>query len=191
MEIQLWREILEPYELAVDELVVKFHHLILASRSAGKYSPIEQVNGRVKTISSILMLDEKYPYVDDVVDICVGHGENYDYLRHLRTDSAKGRYRYNPQFLAVILRIADYLDLDKQRTPILWYKMMKIDGFSKEEWEDVNIRKHYIFYSYNNTCFKVHSNLHCKDLGEIYFKTEEDAKYIIDNFKDELMEYFL
>lgn len=54
MEIQLWREILEPYELAVDELVVKFRHLIDASRKAGKYSPIEQVNGRVKSISSIL-----------------------------------------------------------------------------------------------------------------------------------------
>ena len=54
MEIQLWRELLEPYELAVDELVVKFRHLIAANRRAGKYSPIEQVNGRVKTISSIL-----------------------------------------------------------------------------------------------------------------------------------------
>ena len=54
MEIQLWREILEPYELAVNELVVKFNHLISASRRAGKYSPIEQVNGRVKSISSIL-----------------------------------------------------------------------------------------------------------------------------------------
>ena len=54
MEIQLWREILEPYELAVNELVVKFNHLITANRRAGKYSPIEQVNGRVKSISSIL-----------------------------------------------------------------------------------------------------------------------------------------
>ena len=54
LEIQLWREILEPYELAVDELVVKFNHLIVASRRSGNYSPIEQVNGRVKKISSIL-----------------------------------------------------------------------------------------------------------------------------------------
>lgn len=54
MEIQLWRELLEPYALAVDELVVKFNHLIDANRKAGNYSPIEQVNGRVKTISSIL-----------------------------------------------------------------------------------------------------------------------------------------
>lgn len=92
-----------------------------------------------KKISSILMLDDKYPYADDVVDICVAHGENYDYLRHLRKDSAKGIYRYNSQYLAAVLRIADYLDLDKQRTPVLWYKMMRIDGFSKEEWE-----KHFI-----------------------------------------------
>ena len=54
MEIQLWREILSPYELAVEELTVKFNHIISEYRSVGEYSPIEQVNGRVKTISSIL-----------------------------------------------------------------------------------------------------------------------------------------
>lgn len=54
MEIRLWREILDPYILAVDELVVKFNHIIKECREAGEYSPIEQVNGRVKKISSIL-----------------------------------------------------------------------------------------------------------------------------------------
>ncbi|MCC8067851.1 MAG: GTP pyrophosphokinase family protein [Clostridiales bacterium] len=54
MEIQLWREILSPYDLAVKELVVKFEHLILEYRNQGLYSPIEQVTGRVKTIASIL-----------------------------------------------------------------------------------------------------------------------------------------
>ena len=54
MEIQLWRELLEPYQLAVDELMVKFRYLINEHRSSGVYSPIEQVNGRVKKISSIL-----------------------------------------------------------------------------------------------------------------------------------------
>ena len=54
MEIQLWREILSPYELAVDELTLKFHHIIREYRKAGLYSPIEQVDGRVKSISSIL-----------------------------------------------------------------------------------------------------------------------------------------
>ena len=54
MEIQLWKEILEPYQIAVEELLVKFQYLIREYRSHGKYSPIEEVNGRVKKISSIL-----------------------------------------------------------------------------------------------------------------------------------------
>lgn len=54
MEIQLWREILDPYTLAVNELVVKFNHIIEEYKHVGAYSPIEQVTGRVKTISSIL-----------------------------------------------------------------------------------------------------------------------------------------
>ena len=54
MEIQLWREILNPYELAVKELTVKFEHLITEHRQQGLYSPIEQVHSRVKSISSIL-----------------------------------------------------------------------------------------------------------------------------------------
>ncbi len=54
MEIQLWREILTPYELAVEELIVKFDHLIEEHRMQGLYSPIERVTGRVKTVASIL-----------------------------------------------------------------------------------------------------------------------------------------
>lgn len=95
-----------------------------------------------KTISSILQLDDKYGYADDVVDISAAHGENYDHLSRLRTQCTKGSYTYDPQYIAVLLRIADYLDLDKQRTPILWYRMMRIDGFSREEWE-----KHFIVHN--------------------------------------------
>ena len=54
MEIQLWREMLDPYELAVKELVLKLEHLIEEYRLKGMYSPIEQVKGRVKSIASIL-----------------------------------------------------------------------------------------------------------------------------------------
>ena len=35
MEIQLWRELLDPYQLAVDELTVKFHHIIEEHRNQG------------------------------------------------------------------------------------------------------------------------------------------------------------
>lgn len=74
MEIQLWREILAPYDMAVRELIVKFEHLIYEYRSQGLYSPIEQVTGRVKTIASILdkAQKKKIPVdraVDEFIDI--------------------------------------------------------------------------------------------------------------------------
>ena len=34
MEIQLWREFLDPYALAVDELMIKFNHLMTAFRTS-------------------------------------------------------------------------------------------------------------------------------------------------------------
>lgn len=69
MEIRLWREILDPYVLAVDELVVKFNHIIKEYKDKGEYSPIEQVNGRVKKISSILeKAQKKHVNLDEIED---------------------------------------------------------------------------------------------------------------------------
>ena len=63
--------------------------------------------------------------------------------------------------------------------------------FSKEEWEDDNIDKFELNYDGNIGKFRVMCMRNFKALGGIYFKTEESAKYIIDNFKEELMEYWL
>jgi putative GTP pyrophosphokinase len=77
MEIQLWREILAPYNLAVNELIVKFNHIMDEYKQVGAYSPIEQVTGRVKTISSILEKAQKKSFdlegfeekIDDIAGI--------------------------------------------------------------------------------------------------------------------------
>ena len=77
MEIQLWREILSPYELAVNELVEKFNHLMKEHRDRGLYSPIEQVTGRVKSVTSILekmkrkgiSFEEMEEKVEDIAEI--------------------------------------------------------------------------------------------------------------------------
>lgn len=69
MEIQMWREILTPYELAVKELTTKFEHLIKEHHEKGYYSSIEQVEGRVKTISSILeKCQKKGISIDDITE---------------------------------------------------------------------------------------------------------------------------
>ena len=63
--------------------------------------------------------------------------------------------------------------------------------FSKEEWEDKDIHKFYICYDYERKIFYPSFAWDCQIFGRFYFKTEEDAQYIIDNFKDELMEYWI
>jgi len=63
----MWREKLAPYALAVDELKVKFEHMQNAYKNAGVYSPIEQIHGRVKTISSLLeKVQRKHISLDDI-----------------------------------------------------------------------------------------------------------------------------
>ncbi len=54
MDIQLWQQILSPYQLAVQELTDKFNHLIREYHANNLYSPIESVEGRVKSVTSIL-----------------------------------------------------------------------------------------------------------------------------------------
>lgn len=54
MEIQLWRELLDPYHLAVEELTTKFNHMIEECCNRDMYCPIDHVHGRVKSVTSIL-----------------------------------------------------------------------------------------------------------------------------------------
>ena len=77
MEIQLWRSLLEPYELAVKELILKFEHIRQEHRAHDLYSPIEQVGGRVKSVSSILekmhrkgiLMEEMEEAIEDIAGI--------------------------------------------------------------------------------------------------------------------------
>ena len=61
--------------------------------------------------------------------------------------------------------------------------------FSEEEWTKFNCAKWYIRKIDKRICVDCLFSENC--YGAIYFKTKEDAQYIIDNFKEELMEYFI
>ena len=63
--------------------------------------------------------------------------------------------------------------------------------FSKEEWEDSRLYKYHIAFNYYNKDFGVDAFSSVRFLECFYFKTIEDAQYIIDNFKEELMEYWI
>ena len=63
--------------------------------------------------------------------------------------------------------------------------------FSDLDWRDDDIVKWVIEYDYLCKQLRVGDHRYIKHFGLIYFKTEEDAQYIINNFKDELMEFWL
>lgn len=54
MEIQLWREILDPYSQAVSEITLKLDNIRLECRRRNQYCPMESIQGRVKAVDSIL-----------------------------------------------------------------------------------------------------------------------------------------
>lgn len=63
--------------------------------------------------------------------------------------------------------------------------------FSKEEWNNSDIPKYSIFYRCYVDEWDICLEWTCRTVGEIYFKTKEDAEYIIDNYKEELLKYWL
>lgn len=144
MEIKMWREILNPYELAVKELTCKFNHLIKEHHDRGYYSSIERVEGRVKTIASILdkcqkkgiSIDDVTTKIEDIAGvriICqfVEDIERVVELLHKRTD----------------LKVK--LEKDYVKTPkdsgyrsyhmIAWYTVETMDG-PKEIMVEIQVR---------------------------------------------------
>lgn len=62
--------------------------------------------------------------------------------------------------------------------------------FSKEEWGK-DIKKYYIVYSTLSNDFYVDYTVSGNRFGVVHFKEEPDAQYIIDNYKEELLKYWL
>ena len=63
--------------------------------------------------------------------------------------------------------------------------------FTGLNWKNDDFIKYSISYDFELGEFNINETGVIKYFGEVYFKTKTDAQYIIDNFKDELMEYWL
>jgi len=68
--------------------------------------------------------------------ICESHTHDFDFIkRNLSTYEVRGDYHFNSQFIASILRLADILDIDSNRTPYNLYKMINPVGKGDSEWK--------------------------------------------------------
>ncbi|OLN26105.1 HD domain-containing protein [Desulfosporosinus metallidurans] len=77
---------------------------------------------------------------EDMQKICQSHNESFQWLKtELEQDNYKGNYSYNAQYIALLLRLSDLLDIDENRTPMHLYQLINPEGFGDLEW-----RQHFI-----------------------------------------------
>lgn len=73
---------------------------------------------------------------DELGLICMSHNEDFEWIeKELVNQSKKGHFEINSQYIAVLLRIADYLDIDEQRAPLYLYKYLQPKEFGDLEWK--------------------------------------------------------
>lgn len=77
--------------------------------------------------------------------ICMSHNEDFEWIEKTLTNHCKkGYFDLNSQYISVLLRIADYLDIDEQRAPLYLYKYLEPKEFSDLEW-----KQHFVIENYD------------------------------------------
>lgn len=97
----------------------------------------------------ILPYTTNISFIDEVKNICASHNENFEWLKaNLTAKEIKGEYVLNSQFIALLLRIADLLDIDESRTPMYLYQLVGPKGYGALEWE-----QHFVIENKNKIAF--------------------------------------
>ncbi|MBS4026115.1 MAG: ATP-binding protein [Clostridia bacterium] len=105
---------------------------------------IRPVHG-MRSLNHILKMDNEFflipgytniSFKDDVAKICAAHNENFEWIpNNLSFDKVKGDYSLNSQYIALLLRIADYLDIDEERAPLYLYQYLNPKDYGDLEWK--------------------------------------------------------
>lgn len=107
------------------------------------------------TLKAILTIP-KLPTLDftkELALICESHTNDYDWIKaKLNPYEVKGDYYFNSQYIACILRLADSLDIDSNRTPYNLYKLIAPKDYSDNEW-----KQHFIISNNEKIIFNEHT----------------------------------
>lgn len=193
MEYREWKDLLLPYEVAVEELKNKFKNVRKEYQSRGEYSPIEFVTGRIKKVTSILDKAQKMsiPYdkiteqMEDIAGIrvvCQLVDDIY-MIVHLVKQRTDMEVLYEKDYISEF-KNSGY----RSYHVIVKYTVQTIDG-AKEILAEIQIRtlamnfwatiEHSLNYKYN------------KDLPEdlrVRLRRAADAAFILDNEMSEIRE---
>ena len=202
MEIQLWSEILHPYEQAVAELVLKFRCLRAEYRKHGLYSPIESVSGRVKSISSILEkmqrkgvpMDQMEEKIEDIAGLRIICQFVEDIEKVARDIEAR-------EDLQILVR-KDYLGKQKKSGYrsyhiIALYKVQTIDG-SKNVKVEIQIRtmgmnfwattEHHLQYKYKGE-IPEHISVKLQEASDALMSLDREMSEVRSEIIDAMNDY--
>ena len=71
-----------------------------------------------------------------VAKIARSHGEDFSWIeKNLKQKEYFGNDTVNPQFIACLLRLGDYLDFDSKRTPYHLFNFLNLSTISSDEWK--------------------------------------------------------
>ena len=129
---------------------------------------IEQLKKQEKVVHSrfIPEIGDKYWYVSSMGMIYNCNFENNIFEQYKIANSPVFRTEEEAK---------RYLEFKQELTKRRWL-------VTEEEWEDADVNKYYIQTAENEIGVD-YSNAY-REVGTIYFKTREDAQYMIDNFED-------
>ena len=109
-----------------------------------------------------------------------GKPESYFWNEHLDQENCENLYKYNILFETAI-ECQQYCNYMNALTE-------KSYNFSKIQWENGEINKFYCSYNTKNEDWAIFSTYYFKN-EKHYFATEEDAKYMIDNYSEEMLKW--
>lgn len=133
--------------------------------------------------------------------------ENNDYERA----EYNNRYYYVTSSGKVLKEIEKNISLDNTRHKIANYSTVKskmefkalrdnllsrmqrwadIHNEEKIDWNDSEQRKYLIYYDYNDNKFYFTYVYYIRDLGQVYFTSKEIANQCLEEFKEELLEFY-
>lgn len=94
-----------------------------------------------KIISDKELFEDDYFLIDginlrnEIANISRSHNESVEWIaQNIRDHKSIGNDEASPQFISFLLRIADLIDFDNQRTPLIIYKFFK-NEFKKDEYK--------------------------------------------------------
>lgn len=175
-------------KLAIQECIRPIH----AKRSACHISKLNDD----KRSWFLLPDSTNISFAEDIQMICTSHNESFEWVKsELHEDNYKGCYSYNAQYIAMLLRLADLLDLDENRTPLHLYQLINPEGLGDLEWRQhfiiANTPKIYINDTTKQKVIRLYGEssdpkVHRKLLKYIDIINQElhDAIYFSDTFQE-------